>query len=519
VQQYDFNDLYDGLTSDHGLTGAIEVAEACLKFATSQTRTQYPSFSSSAWPKFATKNNLWDLVPHNLSTGGELEYKKIATAIKGIDDADKPLAAWVIAQLIATAIEGKFATFTTRRTKHTLENLQGFILPVESANTLHGGHRGLSAEPGPNLNHYDPSAVDGLKLWLDEPLLHGQFKVTIDKAGGAQFDAALGAGKKLKIALIQPNKNLMELSVDRVSPESEAHRDPRFFGVGPRCAKTQTKKVIKGLKLAAAAGAGVVLLPELVMTEAIAGKIATELGTPGKIIPHGTPEHALKVVVSGSYHHVETDDCGRKFRRNSTQVLFPRTPGPMLQRQHSKSGKFVYPATQAVMEAWKRSPWLFHWPAVFTLFKQMLTTRAKQNLRSVPEFREDVKPATQIRLFAGPRFSVVVVICADLLDKTFRRVLETLQPSLVLVCNMTPKQGDFASAAHALILAGQSTLVSVNNPATWSKSGGIFGSAVPGGLVGLPVRDGNKRVIEAAVASKKILIFDFESRQLQAYPR
>ena len=424
--------------------------------------------------EFATDNNFWDLVPHNLSTGGELDYTEIATAIGGLDDADKPLAAWVIAQLIATAIAGKFGTFTTRRAEHTLEDLQGFIVPPDSANTLHGGYTGLSAKPGPDLNQYDPSAVSGLKLWLDERLLHGQFKVTIDKAGAAQFDAALGAGKKLKIALIQPNKNLMELSVARVSPESEAHRDPRFFGVGPRCAKAQTKKVIKGLKLAAAAGAGVVLLPELVMTEAEAGKIAAELGEPGKIIAHGTPEYALKVVVSGSYHHVEIDDRGRKFRRNSTQVLFPRTPGPMLQRQHSKSGKFVYPATQTVIEAWKRSRWIFHWPAVFTLLKQKLIKKAEQNRPSVLEFREDVKPGTEIRLFTGPRFSVVVVICADLLDKTFRRVLETLQPSLVLVCNMTPKQGDFASAAHALILACQSTLVSVNNPATWSKSGGIL---------------------------------------------
>ena len=221
------------------------------------------------------------------------------------------------------------------------------------------------------------------------------------------------------------------------------------------------------------------------------------------------------MVVSGSYHHVEHEidpktNLVREVRRNSTQILFPRTNPPMQRRRHSKSGKFIYEAPQAVMEAWKRSRWIFDWKAVFAL---MLGSHGSR------EFREDVKASTHITLFAGAQFSVVVVICADLLNKTFRSVLETLQPSLVLVCNMTPKQGDFTSVAHALILAGQSTLVSVNNPAKWLKSGGIFETPVAGGLAGLAVKDGNKRVIEAHVPSNKILIFDPKARELQVYPR
>ena len=84
---------------------------------------------------------------------------------------------------------------------------------------------------------------------------------------------------------------------------------------------------------------------------------------------------------------------------------------------------------------------------------------------------------------------------------------------------MTPKQGDFTSAAHALILACQSTLVSVNNPAKWLKPGGIFETRVAGGLAGLAVGEGNERVIEAHVPSNKILIFDPRARELQVYPR
>ena len=515
-QKYNFTDLYNGLTGTvpyQPLAGASEVAQACLRFATLATRAGYP-FDSGEWRKFATNNNLWGLVDGFTSTGVELDGLAIANAIGGLDDADKPLAAWSVAQMISIALSWNFAAFDLYRPVRTLQDLDGFIIPARSARTLYGDSAKLSATPGPDLNQYDPSAVGGLKLWCDDWLLHGEFKVTVDKACGAQFDVAIDGEKKLKVALIQPNRSLLELSVTTVSAKSD--RNPRFFGVGPRRETAQTKKVIKGLKLAAAAGAGVALLPELVMTKAEVENVAAELGTPGNIIAHGASSHTLRVVVSGSYHHIELDR-GDQIRRNSTQVHFPRD---LIQpRQHSKSGKFVYRAPQTFMEAWQRSRLVFHWPAVFALLKQIVRDKAKRGHKEEDiEFREDVKPTTEITLFAGAKYSVVVVICADLLNKTFRRVLETLQPSLVLVCNMTPKQGDFASAAHALILACQSTLVSVNNPAKWLKSGRMLATPVAGGMAGLPVRDGNKRVIDAHVPAQKILIFDPKAQQLQEYP-
>jgi hypothetical protein len=112
-----------------------------------------------------------------------------------------------------------------------------------------------------------------------------------------------------------------------------------------------------------------------------------------------------------------------------------------------------------------------------------------------------------------------VVVCADLLNKDFRRALDALKPSLVLVCNMTEKQGDFASAAHALILGCQATLVAANNPARWSKFRGTLGKRVAGAMVGMPVREASQRVVEAKIPRNKIMIFDLDARQLQRYPR
>jgi hypothetical protein len=492
------------------LLGSFEIAEACLRFATLATRAGYP-FDSADWLELAVEEGFSTLISKPMEPTLDSGLReKLADAIKG--SKKPPLAAWVTAHLISTWNSKSFAAFDPYGPVYTLEDLQGFAVPTESADTLYGGRKNLSAQPGPDFYQHDPSAVNGLTLWHDEPLLHGSFRVTVDKTCAAQFDAAIGDDEKLKVALIQPNKSLLELSVTTVSPGS--NKVPRFFGVGPRFPKAQTKKILEGLKLAEAAGAGIALLPELVMTEAEVNNVATALGKSGNIIPHGARPHTLRVVVSGSYHHVEDEidpktNQVREVRRNSTQVLFPRT-NPMQKRRHSKSGKFVYRAPQAVMEAWKQSRWIFDWQAVFALIHGPHPKR---------KFREDIKASTQITLFAGAKFSVVVVICADLLNRTFRRVLETLQPSLVLVCNMTAKQGDFTSAAHALILACQSTLVSVNNPAKWSKSGGIFESPVAGGMAGLAVQDGHKRVIEAHVPSNKILIFDPKARELQVYPR
>ena len=454
---YDFADLYSDLTTR--LVGAFEVAEACLGYATWETRRGWP-FESDNWRKLDVAQDLCRLVPITIQTGlhprsMQLIADKIATS------ANRPLASWITAMLISVGISRDFAAFDPYGPVYNLRDLRGVAIATVSPKILYRRTAGLSTNPGRFFNRFDASAVNGLMLWRDEPHIYGPFDVIVDRACAAQFDAALDTDMKLKIALIQPNRSLLGLSVTTVSPEGDRRR--RFFGVGPRCAKAQTKKILKDLKLAQSAGAGIALLPELVTTKAEAEKVASELGTTNNIIAHDDHGHTLRVVVSGSYHHVDASDR----QRNTTQVLFPRT-SPMLHRQISKSGEFFYPSTQAVMEAWKRSRWLFNWPAVLALIKGSCETQ---------RFREDIKPENKIRLFTGARFSVVVVVCADLLNKDFRRALEALKPSLILVCNMTEKQGNFASAAHALILACQATLVAANNPARWLKLAGIPGKA------------------------------------------
>jgi hypothetical protein len=505
---YDLAELYRDLTTR--LVGAFEVAEACLGYATWETRGGRPTswaptpipFDSENWRKLDVAGDLCRLVPITIGSGLHPRLPPLI-AYKIATSKNPPLAAWITAMRISVGVSRDFTASDPYGPVYHLRDLRGLAVATVNPKILYGRTAELSTRPGRFFNHFDASAVNGLMVWRDEPHIYGPFEVIIDRSCAAQFDAAMGTDKKLKIALIQPNTSLLGLSVKKVSPEGD--RRPRFFGVGPRCAKAQTKKILKGLKLAQSAGAGIALIPELVTTEAEAKEVASELGNTNKIITHNDFGHTLRVVVSGSYHHRDAS----KQQRNTTQVLFPRT-SPMLRRQISKSGAFFYSSTQAVMEAWKGSPWLFNWPAVLALIK---------GSRQTQRFREDVEPENKIRLFTGAQFSVVVVVCADLLNKDFRRALEALKPSLVLVCNMTEKQGDFASAAHALILACQSTLVAANNPARWSKMGGIPWKRVPGAMVGMPIREGSKRVVEANVPCNKIAIFDLHARQLQMHPR
>jgi len=513
---YDLADLYSDLTTR--LVGAFEVAEACLGYATWETRGGSPTswaptpvpFDSENWRKLDVAGDLCRLVPITIRSGLHPRLPPLI-AYKIATSENPPLAAWITAMRISVGVSRNFAASDPYGPVYNLRDLRGVAIATVNPKILYGRTDGLSTRPGRFFNHFDASAVNGLMLWRDEPHIYGPFEVIVDRSCAAQFDAAMGIDKKLKIALIQPNRSLLGLSVTTVSPEGDRRR--RFFGVGPRCAKAQTKKILKGLKLAQSAGAGIALLPELVTTKAEAKKVASELGNTNKIITHNDFGHTLRVVVSGSYHHVDASDQ----QRNTTQVLFPRT-SPMLRRQISKSGEFFYPSTQAVMEAWKGSPWLFNWPAVLALIKGSCKTQRFREDKT-QRFREDIEPENKIRLFTGAQFSVVVVVCADLLNKDFRRALEALKPSLVLVCNMTEKQGDFASAAHALILACQATLVAANNPARWSKMGGIPGKRVPGAMVGMPVREARDRVVEANVPCNKIMIFDLDARQLQRYPR
>jgi hypothetical protein len=480
------------------LVGAADVAAACLRYATVRANAAGYVFDSTGERTLGVRPLL---VKH---IGGHLSGFLHPDAVAGILDAiaqstDRPLAAWCAAHLISLAMGQDFYSSVDLGSVHRLKHLEPVPVPAGAAVALYGGPRGLSAKPTPERRRNDPSSVGGLALWRANRV--HPYQVVIDREGGEQFSSCLKQ-RSLRIALIQPNRSLGELCLQSLSPKN--HEVPWFFGIRPHDEGEQVDRVTAGLKHAVAAGAGIALLPELVMTESTVASIAQRLGEPGQVLEPDTDAQILRVVVSGSFHHLDEG-----VRRNSVRVHFPRADS-VLDRQHSKSGYFSMTASRAALEAMTCE---HSSTSTSTSTSRSPSPAAAPDPASLQEaeFRENVTPTNEIRLYLGARFSAVVVICADLLDQQLVEAVKSVAPSIVLVCNMTEKYADFADVARELIRVSQTTTVAVNNPADWVD--GV------GALVGKPLRKDKDRTTTADFPdADHILFFDFEDRALKEWP-
>jgi hypothetical protein len=499
-RQDPFDVLCKKLTSRESL-GVHVVAEACLQYATKAT-ARGRVFDSAPVRSLGERGELARIIGGKRGAAfARHEVSAIAEVLKKSTKKNKPLAAWCVAHLISLAIDEDFtAAFIDRPPVYELKHLQAFPVVALGCNNLYGN--GLSTRSGTERKQYDPSSVSGLSLWHRDRATR-PFKVTIDRAGGDEFNRCF-ENSTLKIALIQLNESLDDLCITTLSDETAP--EPTFFGVHPKDEKKQIQAATDRLEQAVTAGAGIALLPELTMTEDAEKVIGESLA--GKIIPDGADRQILRGVVSGSFHHVATGQ-----QRNSTVIRFPRADPALQPRRHSKSGAFYFSSPRLSLEATvcdpKRSA------DARAAIEELAAKAAKAPKATKPaelRFREDVEPSHEIRVYLGAKFSVVVLICADLLTPTFRDVLKMLSPSLVLVCNMTETLQPFLDAAHELILGCQATLASVNNPAEHLRG------PVKGALIGMPLSDEHRRIQRAdfdKARKGEILLFDVRGRRLE----
>jgi hypothetical protein len=490
-----FDAFYRDLKEGKVLGAAAAVAARCLRYATVATAKGH-LFDSAPMRSLDVKPELEQII------GGHLDSSLTPAAVIAIAEAiamskDKPLAAWCAAYLISIAVSQNFTSSIQTPSVYRLKHLQAFPAAADACKIFYGDKARLSTKAGPERRQYDPSSVSGLSLWLKNKA--HPFTVIVDRAGGDQFNRCI-ENNTLKIALIQLNQSLAELCITWLSDESA--QEPRFFGVQPKNTRQQIDVACARLKQAVAAGAGIALLPELTMTEEAAKEIGDKLATPETIIPASADYRTLCVAVTGSFHHVDDQK-----RRNTTLIQFPRTAKPALEpRRHSKSGVFRYESPRLGLEA-------FAYDETRAAAAEAAMEDAQSKGTKLPseDFREDVEPSHEIRVYIGEKFSVVVVICADLLNTTFRDVVSMVSPSLVLVCNMTPTLDPFETVAHELILRCRATFVSVNNPAQHPSG------AVPGAMVGMPLRDRNDRVKYEDFGPGEIMLFDVQKHTLERW--
>lgn len=232
-----------------------------------------------------------------------------------------------------------------------------------------------------------------------------QFRVVFDYAA---FEALTGLiDGDTVIATCHPNRDLAEFDLP-------AERCTPAFPVGPRDPAAQAARVDAVLRRAAAAGATVVVLPELSMTETLARQLERWVRDPGPV----------RLLVTGSFHHTSSSEPGR--RSNRALAWVRDHSAPLLQDKHS-------PADQPVTEDISPLGW--------------------------PEIR--IHPTAD-------GWHLVIAVCRDLLNPHAVHALSEAGANLVLAPAMSETLVAFGGPVAQLVGTGQAVVVVANGPGEWS---------------------------------------------------
>jgi hypothetical protein len=254
--------------------------------------------------------------------------------------------------------------------------------------------------------------VDGLALWpadAEQPL-----EVIYDTDAGALLDSAMGERDTVSILAVMPNKDFGEFQAQ--SSQHGLFRQGSQYGFFPMQVtdtKTQDAIIDRALWDASARDIDIVVTPELSCTPKSVAMIRATLAKIGT----GRP----RVVIAGGSHIVAE-------RRNRMTTIYADPNSPVY--EHDKIGEYVFSAGGY-------------------------------------DFTEDIERSTELRIHAGVNWSMIPVICADLLDDAVVDAVADLCPRLVIVPCMSSKIGDFEMSAGAVIRKSQALVVVVNGPPDW----------------------------------------------------
>ena len=202
--------------------------------------------------------------------------------------------------------------------------------------------------------------------------------------------------------------------------------------------------------------------------------------------------------MAGSFHRESPSG-----RHNAAHVYFRDFVNGVAVREHRKSGEFIFPMTEAALGALLDGD----------------TSRGPQASIDLAwtigkKFREDIELEREVRLYPGTQFSTVVVICADFIDRGLQDVLRPLRVSLLLICNMTPKLDGFVNAAKGFVQSGQTTTLSVNNPAEWPTAAGDV--KVEGAIACMPVRPQRSNIEAVHFDDELVVLFNPRGRKFRS---
>ncbi len=213
------------------------------------------------------------------------------------------------------------------------------------------------------------------------------------------------------IATCHPNRSLEELGM-------AAGSHARAFPVGPVDPTGQRARIDDLIARAVNAGASIVVLPELCVTEDLAVGLEDWVRRPD----------GPRLLVAGSYHHQDDRGTEGARRRNTALAWVRGHEHPLTHDKHS-------PADRPVLE--------------------------------------DVQPQgwPELRVYVADGWHVVLAICRDLLNPEAVHALTEAGANLILVPALSETLMTFGAPVAQLVGSCQALVAVANNPGDWSSPG------------------------------------------------
>lgn len=235
-----------------------------------------------------------------------------------------------------------------------------------------------------------------------------QFRVVFDYS---LFEALAGViTADTIIATCHPNRALSEFTLP-------PQRAQPTFPVRPSNSRRQHLIIDRLIGGAVGAGASIVVLPELSVSESLARRLQDWVQR----------DHGPRLLVAGSYHH----NRGAPRRRRNTAIAWVRGhQHPLIHDKHSA-------ARDPIVEDIQPQGW--------------------------PEMRVYV---------TADGWHLVLAICRDLLNPQAVHALTEAGANLVLVPAMSETLTPFTGQITHLVSSGQALVAVANNPAEWAEANG-----------------------------------------------
>ena len=378
----------------------------------------------------------------------------LAAALEPVDDTPVVVVARALAEVIDARYGHTFAASFARRSPY--QPRVGDPLPLDSPDL-----RAVTALPPTSPPWRLANRLDETRRVRLAGEWSTQFRVVFDYSAVHILSGLVTADTV--VATCHPNARMDEIRFPK------DHRG-RSFGVGPADPDAQRSRLDSLISTAVAAGASIVVLPELCVTEDLAWELAEWVRRPD----------GPRVLVAGSYHHEDPAPAGadgRPGRRRNTAAAWVRgLDHPLLHDKHS-------PADQPVDEDLQPAGW--------------------------PELRIHV---------TADGWHLVLAICRDLLNPHAVQALAEAGANLVLVPAMSEILVPFGGPVGELVGDDQALVVVANNPAQWPRPGHSVARQPARALIGHPGYGQLTRSVSAGDSRPGVVLLQVHSGELRWLP-